>query len=145
MCMSMYALVYDQYLHVLQVLDHWGTETTTMSPRSPSPSILLEQHLRPRAARQDAAAAEPLVRAADVPTPEGQPRPRRRGARLFLHDVRPPALRHSLSPPSDDFASEDSPPRPRRSGHDHPREMVRLHASGEASSLASLCAFPGEG
>jgi len=40
MCMSMYALVYDQYLHVLQVLDHWGTETTTMSPKHP----LVTQH-----------------------------------------------------------------------------------------------------
>ncbi len=29
----MYAYTSDQYLHVLQVLDHWGTETTTESPK----------------------------------------------------------------------------------------------------------------
>jgi hypothetical protein len=33
MCISKYAKVSDQYLHVLQVLDHWGTETTTESPK----------------------------------------------------------------------------------------------------------------
>ena len=31
----MYAYTSDQYLHVLQVLDHWGTETTTASPKHP--------------------------------------------------------------------------------------------------------------
>ena len=29
----MYAYISDQYLHVLQVLDHWGMETTTESPK----------------------------------------------------------------------------------------------------------------
>jgi hypothetical protein len=32
-CICMYAYTSDQYLHVLQVLDHWGTETTTESPK----------------------------------------------------------------------------------------------------------------
>ena len=36
----MYVYVCDQYLHVLQVLDHWGMETTTASPKHP----LLTQH-----------------------------------------------------------------------------------------------------
>jgi hypothetical protein len=40
MCMSMYAEVYHLYLHVLQVLDHWGMETTTTSPKHP----LVTQH-----------------------------------------------------------------------------------------------------
>ena len=31
----MYAYISDQYLHVLQVLDHWGTETATESPKHP--------------------------------------------------------------------------------------------------------------
>jgi hypothetical protein len=35
MCISMYVYVLDQYLHVLHVLDHWGTETTTASPKHP--------------------------------------------------------------------------------------------------------------
>ena len=32
-CICMYPSISDQYLHVLQVLDHWGTETTTESPK----------------------------------------------------------------------------------------------------------------
>ena len=34
-CICMYPSISDQYLHVLQVLDHWGTETTTESPKHP--------------------------------------------------------------------------------------------------------------
>ena len=39
-CMCMYVYVCDPYLHVLHVLDHRGTETTTTSPKH----LLVTQH-----------------------------------------------------------------------------------------------------
>ena len=38
--MCMYASVCHQYLHLLHALDHWGTDTTTASPKHP----LVTQH-----------------------------------------------------------------------------------------------------
>ena len=39
-CICMYASVCHQYLHLLHALDHWGTETTTASPKH----LLVTQH-----------------------------------------------------------------------------------------------------
>ncbi len=41
-CICMYMQVYYQYLHVLFVLEQWGTEKTT----APSKHTLVTQHLR---------------------------------------------------------------------------------------------------
>ena len=42
-CICMYASVCHQYLHLLHALDHWGTETTTLTTASPK-HLLVTQH-----------------------------------------------------------------------------------------------------